>query len=204
MASEKRLANSAAIDWAEVELRAKSGETAGQISKSFPIGKADIQRMIDLHGWKPGLPENDLTNPESWIEFVSQTDMAKEDRINAPVYARILAAIASKLPFKAACETVGINRTSAQRLRALDPKLDALFRKANAEAQKGLIRKIDEHADEDWRAASWLLERHGDMREDWGDKAERPAINITVNVVRDPAIAIAAGVVIDGSAEEVK
>ena len=71
----------------------------------------------------------------------------------------VVANVASGVPVGQAAEMVGVNRSTLWRWRRDDEELDKALLMARATFLARQVERIDKAAEDDWKAASWLLER---------------------------------------------
>jgi hypothetical protein len=71
----------------------------------------------------------------------------------------VVANVASGVPVGQAAEMVGVNRSTLWRWRREDEQLDKALLMARATFLARQVERIDKAAEDDWKAASWLLER---------------------------------------------
>lgn len=71
----------------------------------------------------------------------------------------VVAHVASGLPVQQAAARIGVNRSTLWRWRRDDEQLDKALLMARATFLARQVERIDKAAEDDWKAASWLLER---------------------------------------------
>lgn len=70
----------------------------------------------------------------------------------------LIDAISQGAPIRTACRAVGVSRSTLYRWRH-DHDIERRILKARLEGKLFHIRNINRHAENDWRASAWLLER---------------------------------------------
>ena len=109
----------------------------------------------------------------------------------------VVARVASGVPVGQAAEMAGVNRSTLWRWRRDDEQLDKALLMARASFLARQVERIDKAAEDDWRAASWLLERSEPAS--WGRRIEvsveaegravvDPLTGIVIEPGMDPAV----------------
>lgn len=98
-----------------------------------------------------------------------------------PVIDGILRAVAEGMHPEAAARIQGIDAAALRMHKSRNPDFVTALEKAEAQAESGWLSRIIAHADKQWTAAAWLLERR--YRERWRkDEGPTTAIQVNTNV----------------------
>jgi len=170
------------VDWVAIRTLWEAGASIGYITKRYPVGRGLVESMSAVwdqqkreaavleRGMNGSVPAGRLdaevvgergvqSSVEGWLNMIAKIRKPGWDQESFPLYevAETLHNVASGMPVSLAAEAAGLTDRGAMKYRALEPRLDTLFRKARAVSAAPLVKKIME--DRDWRAAAWLLER---------------------------------------------
>ena len=168
------------VDWALIEREYRDGKSCREIARKNPgISHVAIAKRARKHGWKVGL------SPETARQL---TALALETPGTLPgsykgseeKRARILEKLAMGSTLTIAAKAAGIDRNTLTDWRK-NPDFLAACEKAEAayaERQLGHIENAAERGD--WRASSWVLERHPATRDEFGQqiRPQGPTIKI--------------------------
>jgi len=69
--------------------------------------------------------------------------------------------------FRIAAAAAGVNENTLKNWRTADADFETACRQARAQFAQRNIARVNDAASEDWRAATWLLEKHPDTREEF-------------------------------------
>jgi len=83
------------------------------------------------------------------------------------VVAKICTALTAAVPIETACAIGGIGKTAFFEWLKAKPEFAEAIKKAQAQAEAGLVAVIRTAAIKQWTAAAWILERHPKYRERW-------------------------------------
>lgn len=86
---------------------------------------------------------------------------------------------------KDACALAGISRHTFKLWRKENPNLTNLMKKAELEAKNWHIRNIKTHANVDWKASAWYLERK--HKGEWGKEQPEVKVRQSVEVTNNTA-----------------
>lgn len=218
-----RKAESALIDWEEIQMLWEQGFSPGEISRRYPVSSRAVQirgengwdrekraAAIAARGKNASFPKGaDVSRlpaerPPPLTEFTAEVFLQMLLRVEEPRWpetmphaevAAMLSDIAQGSTITMACEAAGISQATLLEWRNKEPRLDALVRKARAVAARALLGRIAQ--DKDWRAAAWVLER-GEQKAEFapvGATSQAPGLTIEVKVNRGEDVLRDAGVI---------
>lgn len=183
------------IDWPGVEKRVRAGEAFRAIARDLkasgtPISHVAIKKRSDKEGWLP--------SAQSWKQEVRAVIPGNHSgHDHAPVMfnkdspetrASILADLERGLTFKSAAEKNGISDDTLKRWRDGDEEFAGQCQKAIQSFVARQVQRIEAAGERgDWKAPAYLLERHPQTREDYGQalgKGGGPQIIVQLNIAR--------------------
>jgi len=189
--------NSPGVDWDEIAVRFKAGESGRSLARAFNITHTSVQRRAKREGWSPGTPAH-------WHKPVAQTKTAVananpqtngEKRIatlgmRGEANMRLMLALVSNgAKPGTASQSLGISRSVLADWRKDDPSFSQCLDAAEASqhvVDEGAIVKARDRGD--WKAGLTRLERGRHTRDDWAapDKvAGTGGITVVFNWSRD-------------------
>lgn len=211
-----RRAEAAMIDWAAIKARALAGETFGRIANDFPVSRHAIEKRAKKEMWLENAEQDPAFMPARWLPLIQKCGLAAKvhkhpGRFSGTFRADVAACVLSDMAYgnsmQTACALHGVSKDEFRSWRAADTAFDSLVRAAIAECRRSLMGAIKDHAQNDWKAAAWLLERLPDHKEEFAAAemaAGKGGITVNISVRRDETLAIEGGVreVIDVTPED--
>lgn len=166
------------VDWIEIR-RSILEENAPlrQLAVRYSVSRQAIHKRAKKEGW---LVPKQIRTPLLESRLVEAAYKATPDVLTA--YVKHLS---EGMPKRTAASMVGVTRQTIEEWRDKDTNFDAACQAAMAHWAKTRITNINKAGDRgDWRADSWLLERHPETRSDFqGPKAEGgTTIQVVLNI----------------------
>ena len=161
------------VDWATIEQRYRSGESANVIAKDFPISRQRIEAKAKKRNWRPkmelrlpvvrrglqAMMDREWEPSPMWLRFVDSTEtgmrlkdpQSPSDRqlVNAGKctrenLARMLGLVAEGNPKGIAAKCVGVHPDTLATWLRKDSGLAELFGRAQAFVAQGRVSKLGE------------------------------------------------------------
>ena len=188
------------IDWYEIEIRVKGGESLLSISKDYDISREAIRKRSLKEGW---LETNKnirlarqvvavatkekvaVTKKEKLQPVIKHKQMFKKD--TPEIRDAILVLLSDGNPRKIAAEANGVSQMSFNRWMEADVAFADNVRKAESTAIVSRLQNIAKAGKRgDWKADSWYLERT--QREIFGNNDSKNSnLAVQINIHRDQA-----------------
>lgn len=172
------------IDWPEIEVRYRAGESAYALGKCYDVSKQAIHKRARKEGWsQPAKVTKAATN--GWLTMDNwSTDLASRDAYSPESAATILENIKQGATFKLAAAAIGIHADTLTDWRKASPNFWRAIEKAQATFALRHVGNIAKAGDKgDWRASDRLLQSHPMTKEDFQDK-QSGGVSITFNINR--------------------
>jgi transposase len=167
------------VDWLEIKRRYLGGESISNLTKVYPVSRQAVHKRGRKEGWL--LPDS-VRTPLAAVTLQDSHAMWKARPEKLGEYLKCLTEGMNKGLAAKAC---GLSRPTILRWRDSNRDFDAACEAATAHWARGRIENINKAGDRgDWRADSWLLERHPETRGDFqGPKSEGGAsIHVVLNI----------------------
>lgn len=173
----------AGVDWTAIELAWCSGQTSYALAKQWGLSKQSVDEMAQRNGWQRGGPVEESGERKGWLAVVERTFKAPAGAKDSPqIRAKILEHLSEGLPMRTASNLVGISEDTLARWRDADADFAALIEDSQAQFVRSRVNNITSAGDRgDWRADSFLLERHRASRGDFSPPAGQGTGGLTVN-----------------------
>ena len=171
------------VDWPQIARRLGEGDSARSLAREFGISHTAVLKRAHREGWqrrgangKPAEPRLPATRP------ASAGTLALGERTPGNM-AMVMADLESGLPVHLAARCIGMTATEVEAWARDAPEIQVAAAKGHAKRAR-LINAAAERGD--WKAASWMMERHPETREDFGQKpAAGGGVTVVFNWSRD-------------------
>ena len=166
------------IDWSTIEKRIRAGETPVEVAKDFEVSRQAIEQKADKFGWRP--------SSEYWSEKLDDVRFSENAIAKRPdTVADVLRRIELGIPLSAIAGAVGVHKQTIDYWKRTDPNFEELVAEARAKWHERKIAQIDQAAERgDWKAATWMLERHPDTKGIYGGNESQGGLTVVINVNR--------------------
>lgn len=199
-------------DWILIKDLFQKGYSLAAIRQAVPEAphESNICRRAKKEGWiratrqkPPGTRKRSLTRKP---EPVAETQQAKPGkplewvktplstsrsclRDNSDLKVQVIESLKAGSTFKIAAAAAGVNEGTLINWRRADPDFETACRQARAQWAQSRIENVNVAADEDWRAATWLLERHPETRDEFrgAEAAKGGGLTVVLNIPRSDA-----------------
>ena len=167
------------VDWVAVEASWRSGETSYNLAKLWGVAKQTIDARAKRLGWGRG----EVNEGRGWLEVIKRTWVSPAGvKDSAEIRAQILEALSEGLPIRTATALVGIDQGTLSNWREKDSDFSHMVSVAQSHFVRGQANNVKSAGDRgDWRASSWLLERHHASRADYAAPTPAAMGGLTVN-----------------------
>lgn len=171
------------VDWPAIREAWCKGESARMLAREHGISHTAINKRVKREGWqrrgangKPAEPRLPATCP------TRATALALGERTPGNK-SMVMADLESGLPAHLAARCIGMTAKEVEAWARDAPEIRVAAAKGHAKRAR-LINAAAERGD--WKAASWMMERHPETREDFGQKpAAGGGVTVVFNWSRD-------------------
>ena len=167
------------VDWVAVEASWRSGETSYNLAMLWGVAKQTIDARAKRLGWE----RKGGKTGRGWLEVVQRTWVEPVgDKDTPEIRAAILESLTDGLSMGAAAQLCGLSRSALDAWRERDHAFNSMVDAARAQFVRGQANNVKSAGDRgDWRASSWLLERHHASRADYAAPTPAAMGGLTVN-----------------------
>jgi hypothetical protein len=141
--------------------------------------RAKREQWIRIHKKAPGAKPAKSAKQEKQADGATQTVPVRawvptglSDKRNSlldkdDLKLQVIESLKEGSTFKIASAAAGVKENTLIGWRKADPEFETACRQARAQFAQRNIARVNNAASEDWRAATWLLEKHPDTREEF-------------------------------------
>jgi len=152
-------ANTKPVDWVAIQRRWRAGESARALADEYEVSHTAINKRRAKGGWSRSLPAP--VNGKT-----TMPDLGERTKANAQM---IIRDVAVGVPLHLATRAVGLTVDDLNAWAVDDPDFGRQIDAAEARGHADRIKTLNDAAARgDWRAAGWVLERHRETREEFG------------------------------------
>ena len=172
------------VDWIEIRrMVLEEGTPLRQLAVRYSVSRQAIHKRAMKEGW---IVPKQVRTPLLESRLIESGTLGHVAWKATPgVLAAYVKHLSEGMPKRTAAAMVGVARQTIEEWRDKDKNFDAACQAATAHWAKTRIKNINNAGDRgDWRADSWLLERHPETRTDFqGPKAEGgTTIQVVLNI----------------------
>lgn len=173
------------VDWGAIEAGYRAGKSCRQLAKDYPgISHVAIAKRARKSGWSvDAAVETAMALTQLTTGSLPETYKGTDER-----RAAILQKLAAGSTLDMAAKAAGITPDTLRSWRRSDTEFGTACDRAQVAWAERQVGHIDKAADRgDWRASSWLMERHPATRDEFGQQATKsggPTVRIELAINR--------------------
>ena len=158
------------INWPAIRDAWCAGQSAHSLAKQHNVSHTAINKHHKREGWTRAVVEHQ--------QEVSEVALSQRTLANAQ---SILDDLSCGVPVHLAAQAVGMSGDDLTTWGEDDTQFAQALSAARARGHVKRIKLIDAAGERgDWKAASWLIERHQETRDDFGQRGSSGGGNLTV------------------------
>lgn len=165
------------VDWPQIARRLGEGDSARSLAREFGISHTAVLKRAHREGWQRRGANGKPAEPKVPALVTTGTSALALGERTPGNKSMVMADLESGLPVHLAAKCIGMTAKGLENWAKDAPEIQVAAAKGHAKRAR-LINAAAERGD--WKAASWMMERHPETREDFG---QRPAAGGGVTVV---------------------
>lgn len=176
------------FDWPAIRAAAERGLTPTEIANTLPDSpsRQAIEKRMKREGWEVATLPNQAPDTQ-----LTGTDATR---------AVVLQKVRSGVPLGIAARAAGIHPNTLKNWRDDDVTFGEAVQAARAAFLARKIAQVDEAGERDWKAASYLIERAPETRDEFGATKSDNSLTIVLQIDRSEGITIDGSAITDESA----